>query len=50
MGNREKRHECDVCGFDYPLSRLKKGVSGKQVGLQYVCPFCFDEVHPRDTT
>ena len=39
---------CDVCGFDYRLSDLKKGVSSAQTGLM-VCEVDFDDKHLRDT-
>ena len=39
---------CDICDFGYRFSEMRKGVSGKQKGLN-VCPVCFDEPHPRDT-
>lgn len=38
---------CDVCGFPYRFSEMRKGVSGKQKGLT-VGPACFDPVHPHD--
>lgn len=38
---------CDVCGFDYRLSQMRKGVAGSQKGLN-VCPKDFDPEHPRD--
>jgi hypothetical protein len=38
--------ECDVCGFAYRRSDMRKGV-GQQKGLT-VCPNDFDGVHPLD--
>lgn len=39
--------ECDVCGFDYRFSEMRRGVAKGQQGLE-VCPVCFDRPHPRD--
>jgi len=39
--------ECDVCGYGYRFSQMKKGVSGRQKGFN-VCPDCFDHKHPND--
>lgn len=38
---------CDVCGFDYRFSDMRKGISFEQKGL-IVCPTDFDPVHPRE--
>ncbi len=35
---------CDICGFEYRFSQMRKGVSGKQKGLN-VGPVCFDPKH-----
>ena len=37
--------DCDVCGFTWNFSDMRKGLFKKQKGLA-VCPDCFDEVHP----
>jgi len=39
--------ECDVCGFAYRFSEMRKGVAGKQKGLS-VCPTDYDTVHPNE--
>jgi hypothetical protein len=39
--------ECDLCGFGYRFSQMRKGVSGKQKGFN-ICPVCFDEKHPNE--
>jgi len=44
---RDRLKDCDVCGYTYHISQLKKGVSGTQIGFA-VCQKCFDPVHPRD--
>ena len=36
---------CDICGFAYAFSEMRKGIFGKQKGF-VVCPDCFDPVHP----
>lgn len=38
---------CDVCGFYKRQGEMRKGVFGKQKGLE-VCPDCFDSVHPNE--
>lgn len=38
---------CDICGFDYRFSSIKKGIMGTQIGLN-ICPKDFDEIHPRE--
>lgn len=44
----DRRFVCAVCGFTtYRLSEMRKGVSGKQIGLD-VCPVDFDDRHPND--
>jgi hypothetical protein len=43
----ERKVTCDICGFEYRFSEMRRGVSGKQKGL-IVGPACFDPVHPRD--
>lgn len=40
--------DCEICGFTYRFSEMRRGVSGKQKGL-VTCPLCFDPPHPRDT-
>lgn len=40
---------CDICGFDYRYSDMRKGVALGQKG-RTVCPVDFDEPHERDTT
>ncbi len=39
--------ECDDCGYTWNFSDMRKGVAGKQKGLN-ICPDCFDSVHPLD--
>lgn len=39
--------ECDVCGFIWRRSDMRKGVSQSQKGF-FVCPDDFDDVHPLD--
>jgi hypothetical protein len=39
--------ECDICGFVYRFSQMRKGVMGNQKGFN-VCPPCFDDIHPRE--
>ncbi len=39
--------ECDICGFDWRFSQIRKGISGNQKGFN-VCPDCFDEKHPNE--
>ena len=39
--------ECQVCGFGYRFSEMRKGIVTGQKGLD-VCPTCFDRPHPRD--
>lgn len=38
---------CDVCGWYWRQYDMRKGVAGKQKGLD-VCPKCFDEEHPNE--
>lgn len=38
---------CDVCGFTYRRSEMRRGVTGTQKGL-IVCPPDFDAVHPNE--
>lgn len=39
--------DCDVCGFTYRRSQMRRGVTGKQKGL-IVCPDDFDSIHPNE--
>lgn len=39
--------DCDVCGFTYHVSELRKGIMGTQIGLN-VCEVDFDSIHPRE--
>jgi len=39
--------ECDICGFGYRRSEMRKGIFGTQKGRN-VCPRDFDEKHPND--
>lgn len=39
--------ECDVCGFTYRFSAMKKGIAEGQRGWN-VCPADYDPVHPRE--
>jgi len=45
--SRGRLIDCDICGFTYRVYEMRKGVSGKQKGLN-VCPTDFDPVHPGD--
>jgi hypothetical protein len=40
--------ECDICGFTYRFSQMRRGVSEEQKGY-IVGPKCFDPVHPNET-
>ncbi len=40
--------DCDVCGFTYRVSEVRRGVMGKQKGL-VICAPCFDPIHERET-
>jgi hypothetical protein len=39
--------DCDICGFTYRFSQMRKGVSKSQKGF-VVGPICFDPVHPAE--
>jgi hypothetical protein len=39
---------CDICGFEYRFSQMRKGVMGNQKGLN-IGPDCWDNIHPRET-
>lgn len=39
--------DCDVCGFTYRVSQVRRGVTGNQKGL-IICQPCFDPEHPND--
>ncbi len=41
----DRKYDCDVCGFTWRFSQMRKGVAGSQKGLD-VCPDCFDEKRP----
>ncbi len=43
----DRRVECDICGFVYRYSQMRRGVQLYQAGL-IVCPRDFDPIHPRD--
>lgn len=43
----DRLYECEVCGFDYRFSQIRKGVSLNQKGFD-VCPDCFDPKHPNE--
>ena len=43
----DRLYQCDVCGFDYRFSQMRKGISHKQKGFD-VCPTCFDPKHPNE--
>jgi hypothetical protein len=43
----DRKAECDICGFTYRRSQLRKGISGNQKGLN-VCPEDFDSIHPNE--
>lgn len=45
----DRKVTCDICGWTYRFSQMRKGVMGKQKGYN-VCPICFDDIHPRETT
>jgi hypothetical protein len=44
-GNRWVK--CDICGYGYRFSQMRKGIMPKQKGYD-VCPPCFDEMHPNE--
>jgi len=44
----DRKVECEVCGFVYRFSEMRRGISDRQKGLE-VCPDCFDLPHPLDT-
>lgn len=44
----DRKVTCDVCGWTYRFSQMRKGVMGTQKGFD-ICPSCFDGVHPRKT-
>lgn len=44
---RNRLVECAVCGQTWRFSDMRKGVMGKQKGLD-VCPRDFDPVHPNE--
>ena len=39
--------ECEICGFTYRYSQMRRGVSRDQKGV-IVCPDDFDLPHPND--
>jgi len=41
----DRKVDCDICGFTWRASQMRRGVSGNQKGL-IVCPRDFDELHP----
>jgi len=43
----DRKVDCDICGFTWRASQMRRGVSGAQKGL-LVCPPDFDEEHPLD--
>lgn len=43
----DRKVACDVCGFTYRFSEMRKGITGKQKGLT-VCPDDFDRIHPNE--
>ena len=45
----ERQMDCDVCGFTYLYSQMRRGVAGKQKGL-IVCPPDFDDEYPDEPT
>lgn len=38
---------CDICGFEWRFSQMRKGISGNQIGLN-IGPDCFDAKHPNE--
>ncbi len=40
---------CDICGYEYHVSDLKKGKAEGQRGLN-VCEKDYDPIHPRENT
>ncbi len=45
----DRKYDCDVCGFTYRFSDMRKGVSGSQKGFD-VCLDCFDAKRPYEDT
>jgi hypothetical protein len=43
----DRKTACDVCGFTYRRSEMRRGITGKQKGL-IVCPEDFDDIHPNE--
>lgn len=43
----DRKVTCDVCGWTYRFSQMRKGAMGNQRGLD-VCPICWDVPHPRE--
>ncbi len=41
--------KCDICGYTYRYSQMRKGISEGQKGFN-VCPKDFDPKHQRETT
>lgn len=39
--------DCQICGFTYRRSQMRRGIFGNQKGL-IVCPKDFDDVHPNE--
>ena len=43
----DRKVSCDVCEFTYRRSEMRKGIAGKQKGME-VCPSCFDRIQPNE--
>lgn len=41
----DRLYRCDICGFGYRFSQMRKGVAELQKGFD-VCPDCFDPYVP----
>ena len=45
----DRKVDCDICGFTYRFSDMRRGVSAGQKGYM-VCPEDYDPIHPLDKT
>jgi len=43
----DRKYLCDICGFPYRFSEMRRGYSKDQSGYA-VCPDCFDEEPYKD--
>ena len=39
---------CDLCGFRYPLKKLRNTTVAGRTNNNLVCPTCFDPDHPQN--